>query len=158
MRTQGWYARCLLYLHGEVCQCVRICKLHQLLSYKSFYKAFIFCQIGYISGIIYYLISGQKSLSRSETSLPDWKTDTSCVSYWKAEILCDDGNAKWHFSSDKWQMERINMSQWATEWIYVQTSFEVASVTLPCQFRENSICRHQLSETVIGLVKRPICF
>lgn len=75
---------CNMSLCGEVRQCWRICKLHppqhQLLSDKSLHKAFIFCQIGSISGIIYYLISGQKSLSWSETSLPDWKTDTSCVS------------------------------------------------------------------------------
>lgn len=77
----------------------------QVLSYKSFFKAFIFCQIGYISGIIYYLINGQKSLSRSETSLPYWKTDSSSMSYWKAEIVWDDGNAKWHLplTSGKWR-------------------------------------------------------
>lgn len=58
---------CNMSLCGEVHQCWRICKLHppqhQLLSDKSLHKALEFCQIGSISGIIYYLISGQKSLS-----------------------------------------------------------------------------------------------
>ena len=68
-----------------------------------------------------------------------------------------DGKAKWHLPVTRSKWRGLTWAQWATEWIYVQTSFEVASVTLPCQFRENSICWHQLVETVIGLLKRPIC-
>lgn len=120
-------------------------------------KPSYFCQIGYISGTIYYLINGQKSLSWSETSLPDWKTDSSFMSYWKPEMLCEDGNAKWHLplTSGKWRG-----LAWANE---LQNEYmfkpHLKWHLWHCHANLERIQSAGInSKTVIGLVKRPISF
>lgn len=102
--------------------------------------------------IIYYLVNGRRSLSWSETFWPDWKADTSGADLRRGR------RAKWHLPVTRGKWRGLARANELRDECMFKPHLKWRLWHCHASFRENSICRHQLSKSVIGLLKRPICF